>query len=72
MLIQQKSGLSNQADVPEKLIPSTFEGETSFQNEDNILILNCLYMTCYWVAAQIFLEPFRRFYGSRIFDCIYN
>jgi hypothetical protein len=53
MLIQEKSSLSNQADVPEKLIPSTFEEETSFLNEDNMLILKRLYATYYWQLRTI-------------------
>jgi hypothetical protein len=42
--------------VPEKLIPSTFEEETNFQNAENMILIKCLNMTCDWQLRRYFLN----------------
>jgi hypothetical protein len=47
-LIKEKSGLDNDADVTELLIPSTFDEETNFLNTEKIEKLRIHYMAHYW------------------------
>jgi hypothetical protein len=44
-LIKEKSGLDDEADVAEQLIPSTFEEETNFLSTDSIETLRMHYCT---------------------------
>jgi hypothetical protein len=54
MLIEEKSGLDENADVIEKLIPSTFEEETNLLNA-------CHYVACYWQIRKDFLNHLEDF-----------
>ena len=56
ILIKEKSGLDEHANVTEKLIPSTFEEETNLLNTDGISILKNHYMTHYWHIRKEFLN----------------
>jgi hypothetical protein len=55
-LIKEKSGLDDDADVTEQLIPSTFEEETHFLSTDNIETLRMHYMARYWQIRKDFLN----------------
>jgi hypothetical protein len=55
-LIQAKSGLDDDADVAEQLIPSTFEEETNFLSTENIAILRIQCMAHYWQIRKDFLS----------------
>jgi hypothetical protein len=46
-LIKEKYGLHDDADVTERLIPSTFEEETNFLSTENIETLRIHYMARY-------------------------
>jgi hypothetical protein len=56
LLIQEKSGLDDDADVAEQLIPSTFEEETNFLSTENIETLRIHYMARYWEIGKDFLN----------------
>jgi hypothetical protein len=55
-LIKEKSGLNNDADVTERLIPSTFDDETNFSTTENIETLRIHNMTRYWQIRKDFLN----------------
>jgi hypothetical protein len=55
-LIKQKYGLNNDADVTERLIPSTFDEETNFLSTENIETLRIHYMARYWQIRKDFLN----------------
>jgi hypothetical protein len=48
LLIKDKSGLDDDADVSEQLIPSTFEKETNFLSTERIKTLRIHYLARYW------------------------
>jgi hypothetical protein len=56
--IIEKSGLddNDDADVTERLIPSTFEEETNFLTTENIDTLRIRYMARYWQIRKAFLN----------------
>jgi hypothetical protein len=54
--IKEKSGLDDDADVTEQLIPSTFEEESNFLNTDNIATLRMYYMARSWQIRKDFLN----------------
>ena len=51
-----KSGLDDDADVTEQLIPSTFEEETKFLSTESIETLRIHYMAHYWQIRKDFLN----------------
>jgi hypothetical protein len=54
--IKEKSGLHDDADVTERLIPSTFDEETNFLSTENIETLRTHYMARYWKIRKDFLN----------------
>jgi hypothetical protein len=56
LLIKEKAGLDEQKDVAKSLIPSTFEEETSFLDEDGMSKLKEYYMASYWTIRKDFLD----------------
>jgi hypothetical protein len=72
LLIKKKAGLDEHTDVAKTLIPSTFEEETSFLDEDGMSTLKEYYMASYWKMRKDFLDYLEVFVtqdsvnGSRI------
>jgi hypothetical protein len=60
-LIQEKSGLDDDADVAKQLIPSTFEEETIFLSTENIETLRIHYMPSFWQIRKDFLNYLKDF-----------
>ena len=56
LLIKEKAGRDEQTDVAKSLIPSTFEEETSFLDEDGMSKLKEYYMASYWKMRKDFLD----------------
>jgi hypothetical protein len=56
LLIKEKVGLDEQTDIAKSLIPSTFEKETSFLDEDGMSKLKEHYMAYYWQMRKDFLD----------------
>jgi hypothetical protein len=56
LLIQEKAGLDEQTDIAKSLIPSTFEEETSFLDEDGMSKLKEHYMAYYRQMRKDFLD----------------
>jgi hypothetical protein len=56
LLIKGKAGLVEQIDIEKSLIPSTFEEETSFLDEDGMSKLKEHYMASYWKMRKDFLD----------------
>jgi hypothetical protein len=56
LLIQEKAGLDEQTDIAKSLIPSTFEEETSFLDEDGMSKLKEYYMAHYRQMRKDFLD----------------
>ena len=56
MLIKEKAGLDEQTDITKSLIPSTFEEETSFLDEDGMSKLKDHYMAYYRQMRKDFLD----------------
>jgi hypothetical protein len=56
LLIKEKAGLDEQTDVAKSLIPSTFEDETSFLDEDGMSKLKEYYMASYWKMRNHFVD----------------
>jgi hypothetical protein len=55
-LIKEKFGLDDEADMTERLIPSTFEEEINFLSTENIETLRIHYMARYWQIWKDFLN----------------
>jgi hypothetical protein len=55
-LIKERSGLDDDADVAEQMIPSTFEEETNFPSTENIETLRIHCMAHYWQIRKDFLN----------------
>jgi hypothetical protein len=56
LLIKEKAGLDEHTDIAKSLIPSTFEEETSFLDEDGMSKLKEHYMASYWKMRKDFLD----------------
>ena len=56
LLIKEKAGLDEQTDIAKSLIPSTFEEETSFLDEDGMSKLKDHYMAYYRQMRKDFLD----------------
>jgi hypothetical protein len=56
LLIKEKAGLDEQADIAKSLIPSSFEEETSFLDEDGMSKLKEHYMAYYRQMRKDFLD----------------
>jgi hypothetical protein len=61
LLVKEKAGLDEQTDVAKSLIPSTFEEETSFLDEDGMSTLKEYYMASYWKMRKDFLDNLEDF-----------
>jgi hypothetical protein len=61
LLIKEKAGLDEQTGVVKSLIPSTFEEETSFLDEDGMSKLKEHYMAYYWQMTIDFLDYLKDF-----------
>jgi hypothetical protein len=61
LLIKENAGLDEQTDVAKSLIPSTFEEETSFLDEDGMSTLKEYYMANYWKMRKDFLDNLEDF-----------
>jgi hypothetical protein len=70
MLIKEKSGSDDDADVTEQFIPSTFEEEINFPSPENIETLRIHYMARYWQIRKDFLNYLEDF-TTRFFNWIY-
>jgi hypothetical protein len=67
LLIKENAGLDELTDVAKSLIPSTFEEETSFLDEDGMSKLKESYMD-----EERFLRLLRRFCDPRVLNWIYS
>ena len=56
LLIKERSGLSNDEELPIHLIPTTFKEETSILEDEGILILKQVYFSSYWQLRTNFLD----------------
>jgi hypothetical protein len=56
LIIKEKAGLDEQTDIAKSLIPSTFEEETSFLDEEGMSKLKEYYMASYWKMRKDFLD----------------
>jgi hypothetical protein len=61
LLIKENAGLDEQTDVAKCLIPSTFEEENSFLDEDGMSKLKEYYMANYWKMRKDFLDNLEDF-----------
>jgi hypothetical protein len=55
-LIKEKAGLDKETDIAKGLIPSTFEQETTFLDEDGMSKIKEHYMACYRQMRKDFLD----------------
>jgi hypothetical protein len=52
----EKCGLKENDDVTDQLIPTTFNEETEILSGNNMDVLKCHYIICYWKVRKDFLD----------------